>query len=226
MELLNGCKTSEGQGSDCPTPFGMVPRSVLQELGPLPGKACAVYVAFCTYRDAKTGLAYPSRPTIAEQVRCSRSTVLRAITALKGRGLLVPTPWKGPKGTIKYWIPWTLVEEFPAVPAPTPPGGGSSGPPSSVSVDTQSENYSKNGFKQTKQQIDTCKAVLMEETSWNILSSPRKMEERAEKASAHFVKQGGTPDQIPELFKEALLEGSGNLAVYVEQRMLDPSPGF
>ena len=138
----------------------------------------------------------------------------------------MPTGRKRLKGSLEYSIPWTLVEEFPAGPAPTPPGGGNSGPPSSVSVDTQSENYSKNGFKQTKQQIDTCKAVLMGETSWNNLSSPRKMEERAEKASAHFVKQGGTPDQIPELFKEALLEGSGNLAIYVEQRMLDPSPGF
>ena len=64
----------------------------------------------------------------------------------------------------------------------------------------------------------------MGETSWNILSSPRKMEERAEKASAHFVRQGGTPDQIPELLMEGWKSKAENLAFYVEQRMLTYSP--
>lgn len=67
-------------------PFVILPWAVLE--GDLSATDILVYATISRFADSQTGVAYPSRSTIATYARCSVSTVDRSVQALVDAGYL------------------------------------------------------------------------------------------------------------------------------------------
>jgi hypothetical protein len=202
-------------------PWGMYPRMMTPTLGEAPGSVALIYAELLTYRN-HDGLAWPAIGTLAKRAQCDPSTVKRAITWLKERGLIRPIRWSS-KGTRVYYLPVTAkelpyvsalsdsFEEGAALPPPgqpcTKPEPGSAQPchPQGGGGDLQTDHLTE------KEQIPLC------EIGEQIFNSgllgpiaPREQPGVAARLAERCKDQGIRARDLEGLFGRALIECNQN----------------
>ncbi len=149
--------------------FGRVPVRFRSELCLLGNSVVAIYACLCTFRNQKTGLAFPSRNTLAELSQVSVRTVTTALKRLAEYGFIRRTGYTqegvsiwflSPRPEKLPWLKVALVANHSSVQAPQsgrPEKRGTSCHPleaNGINRGTRRQLTTDAEFLQTDQRID------------------------------------------------------------------------
>jgi hypothetical protein len=138
-------------------PFVIMPWAVLDD-GTLTAHDVLVYATIARYADVTTGVAWPSRATVAQQARCDIKTVDRCVVRLVAAGFLEKHKRRSEVGESNVYVVHEIVAQQQTL-NPRSRGRGTNG----AGVGTQTV---RGGGTQTVRELELLELDKSEPSEW------------------------------------------------------------